>query len=113
MLRISLVKISCEALMGIVQLVSGVSLLGDNQPRGSTQGYRNSNTKERGHLPEHLLPLVQNTSENLSFDEKQKLTELISEFEDIFVGPDGKLGQTNLAEHYIDIGDSKLQITRP
>ena len=29
-------------LMGIVQPVFGVSLLGDNQPRGSTQGYRNS-----------------------------------------------------------------------
>ena len=100
-------KISCEALMGIVQPVSGVSLLGDNQPQGFNQGYRNSNTKERGYLPEHLLPLIQNTSENLSFDEKQKLTELISEFEDIFVGPDGKLGQTNLAEHYIDTGDTK------
>ena len=50
---------------------------------------------------------MQGASENLSTGEKHRLMELIGDFEDIFVGPDGKLGQTNLAEHYIDTGDAK------
>ena len=39
--------------------------------------------------------------------EKQKLSFLVGEFQDVFMSPDGKLGQTNLAEHYIDTGDTK------
>ena len=29
------------------------------------------------------------------------------EFSDVLVGPDGKVGQTDLVEHAIDIGDAK------
>ena len=97
-------KIRSDALMGSVQVVSGMSSLGENDGSDGTQGF---NAKENGRLPEHLLPLVQNTSKNLSPEEKQKVSTLISEFGDIFVGPDGQLGQTNLAEHYIDTGDTK------
>ena len=100
-------KIPCDAYMGTIQPVSRVSQLGGGEPQCDTQGSSNVNAKGNGSLPEHLLPLVQNTSENISLEEKQKLTELISEFEDIFVGPDGQLRQTNLAEHYIDTGDTK------
>ena len=100
-------KIPCDAYMGTIQPVSRVSQLGGGEPQCDTQGSSNVNAKGNGSLPEHLLPLVQNTSENISLEEKQKLTELIPEFEDSFVGPDGQLGQTNLAEHYIDTGDTK------
>ena len=51
---------------------------------------------------QHLLPLVQNTNKNLSPEDKQEETNLISEFKDIFVGLDGQLGQTKLTEHYTD-----------
>ena len=35
------------------------------------------------------------------------------EFEDVFVGPDGKLGRTNLVTHSIDTGDAPLIRQRP
>lgn len=39
--------------------------------------------------------------------EKQKVSQLLEEFQDVFMSPGGKLGQTCLAEHYIDTGDHK------
>ena len=58
-------------------------------------------------LPEHLKSLIENASSDLSSEEKQRLSSLVCEFQDVFMSPDGKLGQTNLAEYYIDTGDTK------
>ena len=58
-------------------------------------------------LPEHLKSLIENTSSDLTSEEKRRLSSLVCEFQDAFMSPDGKLGQTNLAEHYIDTGDTK------
>ena len=38
---------------------------------------------------------------NLTCEEKRKLSSLVREFQDVFTSADGRLGQTNLAEHYI------------
>ena len=57
--------------------------------------------------PEFLEPLLQNLSPDLKSDEKQKVSQLLEEFQDVFMSPGGKLGQTCLAEHYIDTGDHK------
>ena len=53
-------------------------------------------------LPEHLNSLVENASDALTDAERQKLSELLTNYQDIFVGPDGKLGQTDIAEHEIN-----------
>ena len=58
-------------------------------------------------LPEHLQPLLDNLSPDLTSDERQQFCCLLSEFQDIFVGPDGQLGQTHLASHKIDVQNSK------
>ena len=58
-------------------------------------------------LPEHLQPLVDELSPELSSEEKQQFTDLISEYQDIFMGPDKKLGQTDLAYHKIEVGNAK------
>ena len=58
-------------------------------------------------LSEYLEPLIQNASSDLSPSERDRLTGLVTEFKDIFMSPDGKLKQTDLAEHYIDTGDTK------
>ena len=100
-------KITNEALMGTVQPVVKISRLDDCNQKGEPLGMGTPKVDKGDKLPDHLMPLVQGASENLSTTEKQRLTELIGDFEDIFVGPDGKLGQTNLAEHYIDTGDAK------
>ena len=58
-------------------------------------------------LQTHLLPLIENTSKKLTKEQRVQLTKAIYDFSDIFVGPDGALGQTTLVEHRIDTGDAK------
>ena len=62
---------------------------------------------EKKPLPEHLQPLVEGLSPELTSEEKQQFIDLITEYQDIFVGPDKKLGQTDLAYHKIDVGNVK------
>ena len=58
-------------------------------------------------LPEHLKSLIENTSSDLTSEEKRRLSSLVCEFQNVSMSPDGKLGQTNIAEHYIDTGNIK------
>ena len=58
-------------------------------------------------LPEHLKPLIENVSEDLSSDEKQQFVQLLIEYQDIFAAPGGQLGRSNIASHTIDVGDAK------
>ena len=58
-------------------------------------------------LPTHLKSLIENASSDLTETEKKKLSNLVFEFQDVFMSPDGQLKQTHLAEHYIDTGDTK------
>lgn len=58
-------------------------------------------------LPEHLKPILNKVSAQLTDNERHKLSLLIQEYSDIFVGPDGALGRTDIVKHYINKGDSK------
>lgn len=57
-------------------------------------------------LPEHLKPLVEGASTTLSEQEKERLTKLLIDYDDIFLGPDNKLGRTKLVQHKIDTGNA-------
>ncbi|XP_021370891.1 uncharacterized protein LOC110461655 [Mizuhopecten yessoensis] len=58
-------------------------------------------------LPEHLKLLVKGASSKLTEGQSQELTSLVAEFQDIFVGPEGKLGKTDIASRKIDTGEAK------
>ena len=58
-------------------------------------------------LPSHLKSLFENTSSDLTETEKKKLSNLVFEFQDVFMSPDWQLKQTHLAEHYIDTGENQ------
>ncbi|XP_033730852.1 uncharacterized protein LOC117320354 [Pecten maximus] len=60
---------------------------------------------EHSELPPHLVPLIDKLSPELSGVEKQDVTELVIEFQDIFLSPHGGFGQTDLIEHTIDTCD--------
>lgn len=51
-------------------------------------------------------PLIENISENLNTEEREKVKSLILSIKDNFVGADGKVGQTDLLTHKIDTGDN-------
>ena len=54
-----------------------------------------------------MKPLVEDASGNLTDSQRQRLSDLVSEFQDVFMTPGGNLNQTNLAEHFIDTGDAR------
>ena len=69
--------------------------------------YQDSEASLKTELPEHLKPLLENVSTDLSINEKQQFTSLLVEFQDIFMSPDEQLGRTNVASHSIDVGNAK------
>ncbi|CAC5378547.1 unnamed protein product [Mytilus coruscus] len=60
-----------------------------------------SSTEKSVKIPEHLQALTENVSDNLTFSQRSDIGKAISEYADVFVGPDGKLGRTDLVEHSI------------
>ncbi|CAC5364025.1 unnamed protein product [Mytilus coruscus] len=65
------------------------------------------NTLKDIDMPVHLKSMLDKLSSDLKDEEKQKLSSLIHEYKDIFVGPDGFLGRTDRVKHYIDTSDAK------
>ena len=57
-------------------------------------------------LPAHLQPLMDGLSPELTEKERGQVKALLLEFQDVFTGPDGKLGHTDLVKHCIDTGDN-------
>ena len=56
------------------------------------------------YVPGHLLGLI---PEDLQPCEQYQLAKTLCSYEDIFVGPDGVLGKTNVVKHEILTGDSR------
>ena len=57
-------------------------------------------------LPDYLQPILQNCA--IKHDMLDEAVDLINEYEDVFVGPDGVLGRTTSCEgHRIDTGDTR------
>ena len=57
-------------------------------------------------LPPHLEELFQQSMTHLSLRENS-LQKLLCEHQEVFVGPDGKLGRTSFVKHTINTGDHK------
>ena len=58
-------------------------------------------------IPQHLQQLFDRSSEGRSQKETLEIKKLLSEYQDIFSKHDDDLGLTSLAEHRIDLTDSK------
>ena len=64
-------------------------------------------------LLEHLQDLFDRSSHDLDGEQKQKLKDLLLEFQDVFADGNGRIGRTNLINHRIDTGDAKPIKQRP
>ena len=69
----------------------------------SLGGYRRQTNVHR--MPEHLRSVLPPPGTLTDF-EMRRLVALIMEYQDVFVGPDGKVGYNSLVRHSIDTGDS-------
>ena len=56
-------------------------------------------------MTEFLKPLVENISDELKENELFGLTKLLYQYQYLFKSPDGQVGQTNLVQHRVDIGN--------
>ena len=61
---------------------------------------------EYAKLPPHLHSMLPDPA-SLSAGQARKLVALVSQYEDVFVGADGKVGYTDLTSLHIDTGDAK------
>lgn len=58
-------------------------------------------------IPPHLQEVLDRVSDRLTQEERGEVETLLKNYQDVFAGPGDKLGQTKVAEHYIDTGDSR------
>lgn len=58
-------------------------------------------------VPEHLQPLLDGAEDELTGRQRNSLAKLLTEFQDVFLEPGGKLGRTDLIHHDIDTGQAK------
>ncbi|MBV2113416.1 MAG: hypothetical protein KUF82_20885, partial [Candidatus Thiodiazotropha sp. (ex Ctena orbiculata)] len=87
------VKINQNSILGKLQEAESVF---------SGQSELRNENRPPQELPEHLRVITDNASDRLTMKEKQKLSDLLSQYQEIFMAPDGLLGQTDLVEHEIE-----------
>ena len=58
-------------------------------------------------VPAHLEPLLLEADSRLSHEESGLVKQLLQGYEDVFMGPDGRLGKCNIMPHVIDTGENK------
>ena len=77
-----------------------------NEETAPPEPHSQRDNASRG-VPAHLQELLENGSQFLTSEQKQSLEQLLVKFQEVFVGPDGKLGRTNLIKHKINTGDHR------
>lgn len=107
----SIVNVSeADILFSVMNPTSETVILKKNAPVASLQPVQEitdgnfshlGNSSDKPEVPEHLKPLVEKVSDKLTASEKAEIADVIGQFSDVFVGPDGKLGQTDVVEHCI------------
>ena len=92
------IKINQQSVLGKLEEVERVY---------SGQSETNTDSFHTKQLPAHLQVLLDNASTKLSQEEKHQLSNLLIQYQDIFMSPDGTLGHTDLVEHEIDTENCK------
>ena len=80
-------------------------------PAGTLQGHRRNQgsrcvQSEYERVPEHLRSVLP-PPEALTYEQACQAADFLISYQDCFVGPDGKVGWTDLARHVIDTGDAR------
>ena len=64
-------------------------------------------TSPNAELPDHLKPILDGIYTEATETEKAQVKQLLIEYQDCFMTPDGRLGSTNIVQHRILTGDAK------
>ena len=93
------ITITKDKVVGTIQIVEEVVPVDSNE--------FDENKIEETKLSEHLQYLLDKVSPKVNSEQKLKIKYLLIEYQDIFIGPDGNLGHTDLVQHEIDTGNAK------
>ena len=93
-----------------VGVIKPVSSIPTTQLEGSNGNRRCAKLSQ---VPEHLQEMARSACANLNDDQSELVCIMILDYEDVFAGPQGELGRTNLLEHRIDTGDNAPIRMRP
>ena len=109
-----MITLSGDSTIALLQPINKVSNFSISKDQGSVLSLSNGETcNNKPALPDHLRPLMESLSIKLSVEQVRKFEKLLTDYQDIFVGPDEKLGSTTLTEHSIETGDHPPIKLRP
>lgn len=94
---IGLMRPDDGGLMQMVSSINGEQEIMENLP---TEVFQNSSGGELTPLPESLKAMLDDI-EDITVDQREKVEELIREFQDVFTVPGGNLGRTDAIKHRI------------
>ena len=57
-------------------------------------------------LPDSLQKLLENSSDELTDEQRVSLSQLLCKYQDVFADTDGQLGRTSLVKHHISTGEA-------
>ena len=58
-------------------------------------------------IPPHIQPLIDTLPDDITAHQRAEVARLLCKYQGVFMGPDGRLGQTHIVEHTIDTGDTR------
>ena len=58
-------------------------------------------------IPPHIQPLIDTLPDDITVHQRAEVARLLCKYQGVFMGPDGRLGQTHIVEHTIDTGDTR------
>ena len=58
-------------------------------------------------IPPNLQPLLDTLPDDITAHQRAEVARLLCKYQGVFMGPDGRLGQTHIVEHTIDTGDTR------
>ena len=100
------IRVEADTSIGTLQEAKKIVPLRATSVLDETDSTRNGRNRLRA-VPSHLQPLLDEAEQDLTATQYLQLEELLMNYQEIFLGPEGELGQTSLTEHTIDTGGAK------
>ena len=100
------IRVEADTSIGTLQEAKKIVPLRATSVLDETDSTRNGRNRVRV-VPSHLQPLLDEAEQDLTATQYLQLQDLLMNYQEIFLGPEGELGHTSLSEHTIDTGDAR------
>ena len=91
----------------VTTVLEPVDSVGNESENVSRVCQLNENTETSNQLPEHLVPLIVRSSENLDKAQVSRLKQFLIKHQNIFSKLSSDIGHTSVLQHHIDVQNAK------